>query len=189
MSVLSVLQWPNPLLETKAQEVKEFDDSLREFVASLYDTMHFHRGIGLAANQVGILKRVFVIEIPHDRCDDHDCDGPLWWHNKKFTFINPIIQKKQGKTKEMEGCLSFPDIYEWVDRSDVVTVKAFDEFGKEFQVDATGLFSVCIQHELDHLDGLVFINRMSRLKASLVKKKIQKKHLMAQANNHKKELV
>ncbi len=180
MGVLKVLTWPDKILETRAEAVIEFDDEFRSFVDDMHETMRASNGIGLASNQVGVLKRVLTVEIPFSNRyeSDEDDDEPQvreWWHDKKFTFVNPVITKKSGKIKMQEGCLSFPEIYEFVDRSEEVWVDAQDEFGKNFQVHATGLFSVCLQHEIDHIDGLVFIERMSRLKASLIRKKINRR--------------
>ena len=173
MAILEIVVWPNKVLETRASEVTKFDDALRAFVNSMHETMHASGGIGLAANQVGDLRRVITITIPVARGENREeTESREWWHDKKFTFINPVITKKEGKYKYQEGCLSFPDIYEFVDRAADIWVKAQDEFGKEFEVHATGLFAVCLQHEIDHIDGIVFFNRMSRLKAGMVKKKM-----------------
>ena len=176
MAVLDVVVWPAKVLETRANEVTKFDDDLRKFVADLHETMHAAAGIGLAANQVGDLRRVVAIEIPFggERYGDQE-ETKEWWHDKKFTFINPKITKKAGKFKFQEGCLSFPEIFEFVERAAEVWVTAQDEHGKEFEVHATGLFAVCLQHEIDHIDGHVFIERMSRLKANMVRKKIARR--------------
>ena len=101
------------------------------------------------------------------------------WHDKRYTFINPVITKKNGKLRWQEGCLSFPEIFEFVDRASEVTVEAFDENGEKFEVHANGLFAVCLQHEIDHIDGVVFFNRMSRLKSAMVKKKMMKRQRLA----------
>lgn len=173
MAILDVVVWPHKVLETRATEVKVFDNTLREFVADMHETMLASGGIGLAANQVGDLRRIITMEIPYVRGDDRESSEPQeWWHDKKFTFINPVITKKAGKFKYQEGCLSFPDIYEFVDRAAEVWVTSQDEFGKTFEVHATGLFAVCMQHEIDHIDGIVFFKRMSRLKAGMVQKKM-----------------
>ncbi len=175
MSVLDVVVWPAKVLETRALEVQVFDDELRKFVNDMHETMKAAAGIGLAANQVGQLRRVITIEVASNgnRYEDNQPEEThQWWHDKKFTFINPVITKKQGKFKFQEGCLSFPEIFEFVDRASEVWVTAQDEFGKTFEVHATDLFAVCLQHEIDHIDGIVFFNRMSRLKASMVKKKM-----------------
>ncbi len=177
MAILKVFEYPEKVLETKASDVESFDDDLRNFVNNLHETMIDANGIGLAANQVGSLQRVLTIFIPFEESRYSDQEGAKQepWHNQKFTFINPVITKREGKITFQEGCLSFPEIFENVDRSAQVWVTAFDENGKEFSVHAHGLFSVCLQHEIDHLDGIVFINRMSRLKSSMVKKKLSKR--------------
>ena len=182
MTVLKVYEYPAKVLLTKAPEVKVFDAELKKFVADMHETMLDANGIGLAANQVGVLKRVLTILIPHQdnryEDDEQQAEPRKEWHDKKYTFINPVITKKKGKIRFQEGCLSFPEIYENVDRASEVWVDAVDEKGKPFTVHADGLFSVCLQHEIDHLDGIVFIDRMSRLKQSMVKKKMQKRGSM-----------
>jgi peptide deformylase len=175
MALLEIIEWPAKVLETPATEVVSFDDSLREFVASMHETMRESRGIGLAANQVNDLRRVIVIEIPSIKNDDGTSENVKWWHDKKFTFVNPKIVKHSGVLKWQEGCLSFPEMFDFVDRFDTVTVEAKDENGKSFTVDADGLFSVCLQHEIDHIDGIVFFKRMSRLKAERIKSKMLKR--------------
>jgi len=183
VSVLDVVVWPAEVLETRAVEVEKFDDDLRRFVANMHETMRAAGGIGLAANQVGDLRRVIAIEIPWggNRYEDEneDEEEKEWWHDQKFTFINPKITKKAGKYRFQEGCLSFPEIYEFVERAAEVWVTAQDEHGKTFEIHATGLFAVCLQHEIDHIDGIVFVERMSRLKASMVRKKIARRGSIA----------
>lgn len=176
VSVLDIVIWPAKVLETRAAEVTQFDANLKKFVDDMHETMRASAGIGLAANQVGDLRRVVTMEIPwaESRYAEQE-EKQEWWHNKRFTFVNPVITKKQGKFKYQEGCLSFPDIFEFVDRAAEVWVKAQDENGKDFEVHATGLFAVCIQHEIDHIDGVVFVERMSRLKANMVRKKIARR--------------
>lgn len=176
MATLKVVEWPAKVLETKSQEVNEFDEQLKQFVADMHETMDAAGGIGLAANQVGVAKRVLVIHIPWEgsRYSDQE-EQPEAWHDKRWTFINPKIVKKSGKIKWQEGCLSFPEIFEFVDRAAEVVVEALDENGNRFEVEANGLFSVCLQHEIDHIDGVVFFNRMSRLKAGLVKTRMAKR--------------
>ncbi len=173
MSVLDVLVWPAKVLETKADPVTSFDAGLKQFVANMFETMHDSGGIGLAANQVGDLRRVIVIEIPWSDskyAEQEEKQEP--WHDKRWVLINPEIIKKSGKIRWQEGCLSFPEIFDFVDRAAEVWIKAFDENGKEYEIHANELFSVCIQHEIDHLDGVVFFQRMSRLKADIIKKKM-----------------
>lgn len=178
MAKLEVVVWPRKVLETKAAEVTVFDDELKAFVNNMHETMKASNGIGLAANQVDVLKRVLTIEIPFsdNRYEDEDASDETkeWWHDQKFTFINPVITKKEGKVSAQEGCLSFPEIFDFVDRAAEVWVTAKDENGKEFDVHATGLLAICLQHEVDHIDGIVFINRMSRMKAVRHRKKMMR---------------
>ena len=174
MAILKVLEWPHKVLETKSEEVSEFNDELKQFVQNMHETMDDYNGIGLAANQVGEAKRVITIYIPHEDSEENP-EKKEDWHNKRFTFINPQIVKKQGKISWQEGCLSFPGLFEFIDRSSEIWVKAQDENGDEFELHANGLMAVCIQHEIDHIDGVVFLNRMSRLKATMARKKLAKK--------------
>jgi peptide deformylase len=180
VSILKIMEWPEKVLETRAQEVTQFDEALRKFVGDMFETMEDARGIGLAANQVGDLRRILVIHIPKPEKDDNEEDeGEVeadWWHGKPMVFINPRVDSQQGKTRYQEGCLSFPGIYEYIERSTTVRVQAVDEFGKEFEIEANGLLAICLQHEIDHLDGIVFVERMSRLKANLVRKKLLRKN-------------
>jgi peptide deformylase len=176
MAVLKIIEWPEKVLETRAQEVVHFDADLCKLVQDMHDTLDHTGALGLAANQVGVLQRVVVMLIPFR----HEEEERMWWHDKRFTFINPVIKKKVGRATLSEGCLSFPGIYEYIERADEVTVEAFDEHGKKFEISGVDYFSACVQHEVDHLDGIVFVNRMSRLKATLVRKKLQKQLLMTQ---------
>lgn len=175
MARLEVVEWPAKVLETPAEPVTKFDESFRQFLEDMHETMKASGGIGLAANQVGDLRRVLTIEIPFVAGDGEDESARKWWHDKKFTFVNPVITKKQGLIKWQEGCLSFPELYDFVDRAAEVWVKAQDENGKEFEVHADELFAVCLQHEIDHIDGIPFFKRMSRLKAERIRSKMLKR--------------
>jgi peptide deformylase len=177
VGIRPVVTWPSKVLETRADEVTRFDAELKAFVADMHATMDASQGIGLAANQVGDLRRVVTIFIPwaDNKYSEQEGEKKEEWHDKRFTFVNPVITKKQGKFRFQEGCLSFPEVYEFVERAAEVWVKAQDENGKEFEIHATGLFAVCIQHEIDHIDGIVFFERMSRLKAGMVKKKMARR--------------
>lgn len=176
MPVRDIVFWPAKVLETRASEVTSFDESFKSFVKDMHDTMDAAGGIGLAANQVGSLQRVLTILIPHGGSRyEQESEPKEWWHDKRFTFVNPVIVRKEGKFKFQEGCLSFPEIFEFVERAAEVWVRAQDENGKNFEVHATGIFAVCLQHEIDHIDGQVFIDRMSRLKAGMVKKKMMRR--------------
>ncbi len=194
MPKLKIVTWPAKVLETEAKEVVDFNDDLKKFVRDMHDTMVSARGIGLAANQVNDLRRVLAIHIPYadnryegdnkeNGQEDQEVEPKEWWHNKRFTFINPVIVEKKGKTSYQEGCLSFPEMYDFVDRASEVIVKAQDEDGKPFEVHATGLFAICLQHEIDHINGIVFISRMSRFKSQ----RIRKKMLSSQINAEIKE--
>ena len=175
MSVLEIVEWPAEVLKTKSVDVTEFDDKLRQFVANMHETMDVAGGIGLAANQVGVAQRVLTIHIPWVEARNGEVEPRESWHDQRYTFINPQIVKKAGRIRWQEGCLSFPEIFDFVNRAAEVWVTAQDETGKAFDVHATGLFAVCVQHEIDHIDGVVFIDRMSRLKAAMIKKKILRK--------------
>jgi peptide deformylase len=180
LTVLKVTEWPARVLETKSKEVTDFGQDFKQFVKDMQETMLAAGGIGLAANQLNVLKRVFVIEIPyHEESELRDGgEEKQWWHNKPFVFVNPKITKLEGKMKNQEGCLSFPDIYDYVERAEEIWIEAQDENGKSFEVQAKGLLAICIQHEFDHIEGIVFINRMSRLKSALIKKKLlQRAHM------------
>lgn len=179
MAILEIVEWPSKILETKAEPVVQFDQELKQLVQDMHETMAANNGIGLAANQVGSSKRIFVIKIPFV-AEPGQNDKPKWWHDKSFTFINPQIVSRSGKTKCVEGCLSFPDVYEYIDRADRIRIRALNEQGSEFEFEADDLFSICIQHELDHVDGIVFLDRMSRLKANIVKKRLLRKQLAIQ---------
>ena len=176
MTTLKIYEYPEKVLLTRADEVEQFDQDLAKFVDDMHETMLAANGIGLAANQVGVLKRVLIIYIPwqESRYSEQE-ELKEDWHNIKYTFINPVIISKKGKFKYQEGCLSFPEIFDFVERSEHIVVRAQDVNGGFFEVEANGLFSVCLQHEIDHLDGIVFIDRMSRLKSQIIKKKIQKR--------------
>lgn len=173
---LKILEWPNHILESRADEITEFNIDLEKLSADMHHTMHESNGIGLAANQVGILKRIIVIEIPYS---EQDCEENLKkksWHDKAFTLINPkIISFSSSKSRFYEGCLSFPKIYDYVARYDEITVEYQDLSGNKQVVEADGLFSCCLQHEIDHLDGIVFFKKMSRIKARRIRSEMQRK--------------
>ena len=161
MSRLSILKYPDPRLHTKASPVLSVDDSIRQLVTDMADTMYAAPGIGLAATQVDVHKRVIVIDVSEDR-------------NRLLTLINPEIIAREGTQICEEGCLSVPGIYEDVERSERVMVRALDRTGQSFELEAEELLAVCIQHEMDHLEGKVFVEYLSRLKQSRIKSKMQK---------------
>jgi len=173
--LLQVLKWPHQILESKAIAVSVFDKDLKEIAENMHETMKNSNGIGLAANQVGILKRILTIHIPYSESDKENQVEKKWWHDQPMTFVNPeILKHSQDKTKFFEGCLSFPSIFDYVERSERITVKVFNLAGEAKIFDADDLFSCCLQHEIDHLDGVVFFKRMNRHKAKRIKLKMQK---------------
>jgi peptide deformylase len=161
MTLLTILEYPDPRLKTKAKPVTEFTPDLKKLADDMAQTMYKAPGIGLAATQVDRHIRMVVIDVTEDRSDLR-------------TFVNPIIIAKEGKAKGEEGCLSVPGIYDDVERAEKVTVRAQDVHGKTFELEADGLLSVCIQHELDHLEGKVFVEYLSSLKQTRVKSKLLK---------------
>lgn len=162
--IYPIVKYPDPVLARKAETVTSFDADLRKFVDDMWESMYAAEGIGLAAPQIGVLKRVTVIDVSFGKEPD-----------QKLVFINPeIISRAGGKTHEEEGCLSLPEIREKVQRDATVTVRAQDIDGKWFEVDGAELLSRAMQHELDHLDGVLFIDRLSRLKRDLALRRIRK---------------
>ena len=161
MSVLTVLHYPDDRLRTIAKPVTEFNDKLRQLVADMIETMYTENGIGLAATQVNIHQRVVVIDLSEER-------------NQPQVFINPEIVAKSGDTTYEEGCLSVPQNYANVERAAEITVKAQDVDGNAFELNADGLLAICLQHELDHLVGKLFIDYLSPLKRDRIRKKLEK---------------
>jgi peptide deformylase len=161
MALLPILHYPDPRLHTRAQPIAMVDDTIRRLAADMAETMYAAPGIGLAATQVDVHLRLLVLDISEDK-------------SQLRTFINPEILSRSGEHVGEEGCLSVPGIYESVKRSERVTVRALDLTGKTFEVDADGLLAVCLQHEIDHLDGKVFVEYLSRLKLGRIKSRLAK---------------
>ncbi len=161
MALLEILEYPDPRLRTVAAPIEAVDDEIRELAASLLETMYAAPGIGLAATQVDAHKRLLVIDITEDQSE------PL-------VFINPEILETEGLVKGDEGCLSVPEMYEPVERAERIQVKALNSAGEDFQMEAEGLLAVCIQHEIDHLEGKLFIDYLSVMKRQRLKKKLAK---------------
>ncbi len=179
MGVMEILKYPNPKLREISTPVDVFDDKLKKLVADMTDTMYDAHGIGLAAPQVGVLKRVIVIDTrPRDdegRRYDNDEMGELEKLVKQpLILINPKIIKGQGSTTFDEGCLSVPSFYETVERKEVIEVETYNLDGTKRTFKADGLLAICIQHELDHLEGKLFIDRISFLKSKKIKEQVQK---------------
>ncbi|RPH58511.1 MAG: peptide deformylase [Burkholderiales bacterium] len=162
MAVLNILRYPDPRLHRVAEPVREVDERIRELVRDMAETMYAAPGIGLAATQVDVHLRVIVMDVSEAR-------------DQLRVFINPEIVERSTDSKVYEeGCLSVPGIYDEVERPDRVTVRALDEHGKPFTLGADGLLAVCVQHEIDHLDGRVFVQYLSRLKQSRIRTRLQK---------------
>jgi len=161
--ILKILKYPDPVLSRPGEPVTEFDAELRKLVADMFETTYAEQGIGLAAPQVGVSKRVTTIDLSMGK-------NP----KDKLIIINPEIISSEGKQYEEEGCLSFPDIREKVARAAKVRIRAQDERGKWFEMDGDDLLSRCFQHEIDHVDGMLFIFRMGALKRDLSLRKIRK---------------
>lgn len=176
--VLEIFKYPAPVLKKVAKPVTEFNDELRELVKNMLYTMYHAPGIGLAAPQVGVSLRFFVLDIWYDREKVTLHDGTEEVRLSNFSpkvFINPVFKNKEGEQLYEEGCLSVPGIYEEVKRAEVVTVEFQDINGDLHVIEADELLAVCLQHENDHLDGIVFVERLNLLKKQLILKKIQKK--------------
>jgi peptide deformylase len=171
MALLKILHYPDPRLRTVAKTVERFDDELAKLVANMAETMYDAAGIGLAATQVNVHKQVIVMDLSED-------------HSDLKVFINPVIQKASDqKVPNQEGCLSVPGVFDEVSRPDLIHLRAQDLTGQAFELEAQGLLAVCLQHEMDHLNGKVFVDYLSRLKQGRIKTKLQKaeKHASAES--------
>lgn len=166
MAVLEVLTFPDERLRTIAKPVEKVDADVKKLVEDMFDTMRDEKGIGLAATQVNVHRRVVVMDVSEEQ------DNPL-------VFINPEIIHKEGSTISEEGCLSVPNNYAKVDRAEKVTVSALNQNGEQFELNADGLLAICIQHELDHLQGKLFVDYLSPLKRQRIKKKLEKEARLA----------
>ena len=161
MTKLDILHFPDKRLRTKATDITVVDDDLRLFIADMYQTMYEAPGIGLAATQVNFHKRLIVIDVSEDK-------------NEPLCLINPVITHKEGIEVMQEGCLSVPGFYEDVERAESITIKAQNEQGEPFKLTANDLLAVCIQHEIDHLDGKLFVDYLSPLKRNRIRKKLER---------------
>lgn len=176
-SELPILTYPDPVLTAVAKPVTEFGAPLKALVQDMLFTMYHAPGIGLAAPQVGHSIRLFVIDVNYDKETIKNAEGKAvtrFVDTQPMVFVNPIITGTSGSTTYEEGCLSVPGVYEEVKRYQTVNVKYQDLDGNEHSLDADELLSICIQHENDHLDGIVFIERLSNLKKNFYKKKMIK---------------
>jgi peptide deformylase len=166
MAKLDILHYPDPRLRTVAKAVENVDDEVRTLVDDMFETMYAAPGIGLAATQVNVHQQVIVIDISEEK------DQPL-------CLINPMILKVDGIEEYEEGCLSVPGVYDRVQRAEKIEVRALDRDGNPFEMQADGLLAICIQHEMDHLKGKLFVDYLSRLKQGRIKKKLEKNAKMA----------
>jgi peptide deformylase len=169
MALLPILEFPDPRLRTRAQPVAVVDGDLRKLIDDMFETMYAAPGIGLAATQVNVHKRVLVIDVSEDR------KSPL-------VLINPEIVEREGDEEMEEGCLSVPGIYEKVTRAERIRVRTLDRSGRQIEIDADGLLAVCIQHEMDHLEGKLFVDYLSELKRTRIRKKLEKERKDNAAN-------
>lgn len=161
MALLKVVFHPHPVLAKVAEPVTQFDDALKKLVQDMYETMYEENGVGLAAPQVAISKRLAVVDVSDER-------------NKPFVIINPEIIEKEGEELMEAGCLSVPHTYDKVPRATRVKVRAQDETGKFFEIEGDGLLAHCLQHEIDHLNGKLYIDYLSPLKRRMLLKKMEK---------------
>ncbi len=164
MAILTILEVPNPLLKKKSEPVAEVNADIRKLTDDMLETMYKAPGVGLAAPQVGILKRIVVIDVTRD-------DEP----KRPYRMINPVIlERSETHVMHDEGCLSVPDQYAEVERAETVTVRYTDENGKEQTLNADGLLAIAIQHELDHLEGKLFIDYLSKVKRDMIIRRVEK---------------
>lgn len=161
MAILTILEFPDERLRKTATPVEAVDESVRRLIDDMLETMYAAPGVGLAANQVNVQKRVIVIDVSEEK-------------NAPLCLVNPELLEKQGAEEMDEGCLSVPGIFEKVSRAEKVKVRALDREGNPFELEAEGLLAVCVQHEMDHLEGKLFVDYLSPLKRQLVRKKLKK---------------
>jgi peptide deformylase len=161
MAKLKILEFPDPRLRTKASPVEKVDDELRELIGDMFETMYDAPGIGLAATQVDVHQRLLVADVSPDKSDPH-------------VLINPEIIEKDGVTVSDEGCLSVPGYYEEVERAEHIRVRFLDRNGEQQEMEAEGLLAICIQHEMDHLEGKLFVDYLSETKRQRIRKKLEK---------------
>lgn len=164
MAILNILHYPDPRLRQKALPVDKVDSETKQFVSDMFETMYDAPGIGLAATQANVQKRIIVIDVSEDK-------------SQPLCFINPEIVASDGEEIMEEGCLSVPGIYEKVKRAEHIKVRALDRDGVEFEMEADGILSTCIQHEMDHLEGKLFVDYLSELKRQRIRKKLEKLRL------------
>lgn len=161
MTILNILKYPDQRLYKVAREVKVVNKEIKTLISNMAETMYEAPGIGLAATQVDFHQRIIIIDISEDK-------------NNLLVLINPILLESKGEEFNQEGCLSVPEVFEKVKRAEWIKISAIDINGKKFELEADGLLAVCIQHEMDHLEGKVFVDYLSNLKKNRIKKKLIK---------------
>jgi peptide deformylase len=166
MAILEILQYPDPRLTIPAQRVEKIDAATRKLVDDMTETMYAAPGVGLAATQVDVHKQIIVIDVSDDRSDLR-------------VFINPEVTRREGVAVNQEGCLSVPGVYDNVERAESVTVTALDKNGARFTLNASGMLATCIQHEVDHLSGRMFVEHLSELKQNRIRAKLKKRQRKA----------
>lgn len=166
MAILEILQYPDPRLTIPAQRVEKIDAATRKLIDDMTETMYAAPGVGLAATQVDVHKQIIIIDVSEDRSDLR-------------VFINPEITRREGVATNQEGCLSVAGIYDNVERAESVTVTALDRNGSRFTLNASGLLATCIQHEMDHLQGRIFVEHLSELKQNRIRAKLKKRQKKA----------
>ena len=160
--ILPILEYPDKRLRTVAKPVEKINDTINKLIKDMFDTMYNAPGIGLAATQVNSHQRIIVVDVSENQ-------------NEPISLINPEIIYKSGEIESEEGCLSVPSYYENVKRASNIRIKSIDKNGNSIQTNASGVLAICIQHEIDHLDGILFVDHLSKLKQKRLKKKAQKK--------------
>lgn len=163
MAVLEIIKFPNPLLKKKCEEVDQINGEIKKLIEDMMETMYEANGIGLAASQVGVLRRVIVLDV-----------SPIDPDKNPITLINPEIISEEGEIEFEEGCLSLPEFREKIKRKERVRVKGLSPEGDEIQLDSDGIMAIALQHEIDHLNGILLLDRVSRLKREIYKSRLKK---------------
>jgi peptide deformylase len=175
MAKLTILEFPDPRLRTRAAPVAAVDDGIRQLIDDMLETMYAAPGVGLAATQVDVHKRVLVVDVTQEQ-------------NRPLAFVNPEIIEREGSTEAEEGCLSVPGIFDKLStRSERIVVRALDRRGQPFEIEADGLLAICIQHEMDHLEGKLFVDYLSELKRTRIRKKLEKERRERAENGGRRE--
>lgn len=163
MAVLEILKYPHPLLKKRCEEVDRIDGVVKKLIRDMTETMYQANGIGMAACQVGVSRRVIVVDV-----------SPIDPEKNFFTMVNPEVISEEGEIEHEEGCLSVPDCFEKMKRKEKILVRGFSPAGKEIEISAEGILAIAIQHEIDHLNGVLILDRISRLKREIYRNKLRK---------------